>query len=159
MSYCQWTVSVVRRQQYALNDISSAAARPRDLIFGIKHCLVIFYQVSSNGGTVVQNGPTAWNLRFKKGIYLKFFFSRIAWIRCFKFGMYHCLIVLYQVCSTQGPRAQDGPAPGVGGGGIGSNHRNTLNAFKNLLLQNHLACMFEIMNVALPSGPLLSLFK
>ena len=35
-------------------------------------------------------------------------------------------------------------------------HRNIL---KNLLLQNHLAQMFEIWYDALPSAPLLSLFQ
>ena len=56
-------------------------------------------------------------------------------------------MVLYKVCSNEGPRVQDGLWPGV----LGSNHRNIL---KNLLLQNHLAQMFEIGYVALPSAPL-----
>ena len=33
------------------------------------------------------NGPAAGGLGFKKEIYLKFFFSRTAWLRCLKFGM------------------------------------------------------------------------
>ena len=37
---------------------------------------------------------------------------KIPWLRCLKFGMLHCPVVLYQVCSDEGPRVQDGPAPG-----------------------------------------------
>ena len=33
-------------------------------------------------------------------------------LRCLKFRMKHCLVVLYQVCSIEGPQAQDGPQPG-----------------------------------------------
>ena len=42
---------------------------------------------------------------------------------------------------------------------LGSNHRNNRKIFKNLLLQNHLAQMFEIRYVALLGGLLPSLFK
>ena len=49
--------SVVRRQQFDLNDISSETAGPRALIFGILHCLEDFYQICSNGGPGVRNGP------------------------------------------------------------------------------------------------------
>ena len=71
------------------------------------------YQVYLNGGPEVRNGPAAGGgLGFKNEIYFKIFFSRTAWLRCLKFGMWHCLVVLYQVCSNQGPRVQDGPAPG-----------------------------------------------
>ena len=62
-----------------------------------------FYQVCLNGGPGVQNGPAAGGLGFKNEIYFQIFFSRTAWLRCLKFGI-----------------------------------------FKNLLLQNHLAKMFEI---------------
>ena len=106
MSYCHWPVSVVRRassvvrrQQFALNNISSETIRPRALIFGM-HCLVDLYQVCSNGGPGVQNGPAAGGLGFKIEIYLK-----------------------------------------------------------NLLLQNCLAQGLEIWYIALPDGPLPSLFK
>ena len=48
------------------------------------------YQVCSNGGPGVQNGPAAGGggggLGFKNEIYFKIF-SRIAWLRCLKFGM------------------------------------------------------------------------
>ena len=53
---------------------------------------------------------------------------------------------------TKVPGSKMAPRQGV----LGSNHRNI---FKNLLLQNHLAQMFEILYVALPSGLLPSLFK
>ena len=53
--------------------------------------------------------------------YSKVFFFRTSWPRYLKFDMYHCLVVLYQVCSNEGPRVQDGPGSGV----LGSNHRNT----------------------------------
>ena len=49
----------MRRQQFALNNISSETIRPRALIFGMQHCLVDLYQVCSNGGPGVQNGPAA----------------------------------------------------------------------------------------------------
>ena len=42
---------------------------------------------------------------------------------------------------------------------LGSNHRNRWKICKNLLLQNHLPQMLEIRYVALPSGPIPSLFK
>ena len=38
-SFCHQPMYVVCRQQFALNDIFSETTRPRDLIFGIKHCL------------------------------------------------------------------------------------------------------------------------
>ena len=44
-------------------------------------------------------------------------------------------------------------------GGLGSNHKKHRKIFKNLLLQNHLVQMLEIQLLALPSGPLPSLFK
>ena len=58
MSYCHWPMSVVRRQQFALNNISETA-RYRALIFNIEHCLIDLYKVCSNGGPGVQNGPAA----------------------------------------------------------------------------------------------------
>ena len=80
------------------------------------------YQVCSNDGPWVENGPAAGGLGFKNEIYIKIFFSRTAWLRCLKFGMQHCLVVFYQVCSNQGPRVQVAPRHGV----QGSNHRNAL---------------------------------
>ena len=93
----------------------SRTAWLRCLKFGMKHCLVVLYQVCSNGGPRVQNGPGAGGLGFETKKYLKIFFSRTAWLRCLKFGMKHCLVVLYQVCSNGGPRVQNGP----GAGGLG----------------------------------------
>ena len=78
------------------------------------------YQVCSNGGPGLQNGPAAGGLEFKNEIYLKIFYSRTAWLWCLKFGLQHCLVVFYQVCSNQGPRIQGGPGPGV----LGSKHGN-----------------------------------
>ena len=46
----------------------------------MKHCLVDLYQVCSNGGPWLQNGPAAGGLGFKNEIYLKIFFSRTAWL-------------------------------------------------------------------------------
>ena len=88
VSYCHQPMSVVRRASstIASNDISSETAKPRALIFGMLHCLVDLYQVCSNGGPGLQNGPTAGGLGFKNEIYLKIF-SRTAWLRCLKFGM------------------------------------------------------------------------
>ena len=66
MGYCHQPMSVVRRAKcvvrrvsstIASNDISSETART--LIFGIQHCLVDFYQVCSNDGPGVPNGPAA----------------------------------------------------------------------------------------------------
>ena len=64
-------------------------------------------------------------------------------------------MILYQVCSNEGPRIQDGPAPGV----LCSSHTATLKNIQNFLLQNHLALMLEMGYVALPSGPTPILFK
>ena len=87
MSYCHWPITVLRREQFALNNISSETVRPRALIFGMKHCLVDFYQVCSNGGPGIRNGPAAGGLGFKNKIYFKIFFFRTALLRCLKFGM------------------------------------------------------------------------
>ena len=43
----------------------------------------------------------------------------------FEIGMWHCLVHLYQVCSNEGPRVQDGHWPGV----PSLSHRNT---YKNI---------------------------
>ena len=59
---------------------------------------------------------------------------------------------LYQVCSNDGPGVRNGPAAG----GFWVQKGNTL---KNLLLQNCLAQALEVWYVALPGGPLPSLFK
>ena len=58
----------------------------------------------------------------------------------------------YQVCSNGGPGVQNGPAAG----GSWVQKRNIL---QNLLLQNCLAQVLEIWYIALPGGPLPSLFK
>ena len=60
---------------------------PRALIFGMEHCLINFYQVCSNGGPGVRNGPTAGDLGSKNEIYFKMFFTRTAWLRYLKFGI------------------------------------------------------------------------
>ena len=80
--------SVVRRQQLLqTTSPPKLLSQPRALIFGMQHCLVDLYQVCSNGGPGVQNGPGAGGLGFKNKIFLKIFFSRTAWLRCLKFGM------------------------------------------------------------------------
>ena len=61
----------------------------------------------------------------------------------------------YQVCSNGGPRVQNGPVAG-GGGGLVFKKEIYL---KNLLLQNCLALGLEIWYIALPGGLLPSLFK
>ena len=55
----------------ALNNISSEITRPRAFIFGMYHCLVDLYQVCSDGGPGVYNGPAAGGIVFKNEIYLK----------------------------------------------------------------------------------------
>ena len=54
VSYCHQAMSVVCRQQFALNGIVSKTIRA--LIFGMKHCLVDLYRMRSNGGPGIQNG-------------------------------------------------------------------------------------------------------
>ena len=80
-------MSVVSRQQFALNDISSKTAKPRALIFGRQHCLEDFYQVCLKSGPWVENGPAAGDLELKNEIYLKIVFSRTDWLKCLKFGV------------------------------------------------------------------------
>ena len=88
----------------ASNDISKALGLgPRYLVSSI--CLVDLYQVCSNGG------PEGGGLEFKKEIYLKILFPK----NCFA-----QVLEIWYVASNQGPRVQDGPAPGV----LGPNHRN-----------------------------------
>ena len=87
MSLVSRVTCVVRHQQFALNNISSETSRPRALIFGMEHCLVDLYQICSNGGPGVQNGPVTGGLGFKNEIHLKIVFSRTAWLMCLKFGM------------------------------------------------------------------------
>ena len=65
-------------------------------------------------------------------------------------------MVLYQFCSNERPRVQDGFWPGVVGSSHTKIHRKIL---KNLFLQNHLAQMLEIRYVALSGGLLPILFK
>ena len=54
VSYCHEPVSIVCHALsviklfFSLNDIFSETTRPRALIFGMKHCLVDFYQVCLN---------------------------------------------------------------------------------------------------------------
>ena len=59
---------------------------------------------------------------------------------------------LYQVCSNGGPGVLNGPAAGRSWVQKG-------NILQNLLLQNCFAQVLEIWYVALPGGPLPSLFK
>ena len=56
LNHCDQSMSDIHRQQLALNYILSETARPKDSIFGMKHCLVVFYHDCSNGGSRVQNG-------------------------------------------------------------------------------------------------------
>ena len=61
------------------SNISSETDRSRALIFGMLHCLVDLYQVCSDGGPWVQNGPeVGGGLGFRNEIYLKIFFFRTA---------------------------------------------------------------------------------
>ena len=73
-----------------------------------------FYQVCSNEGPGVQDGPWPEGPRFEPLKYIekykKIFFFRTTGFRCLKLGMKHCLVVLYLVCSNEGPRFEDGPA-------------------------------------------------
>ena len=82
----------------------------------MEHCLVDIYQVCSNEGPGVQDGPWPEGPRFEplKYIekYLKIFFFRTTWLRCLKLGIKHCLVILYQVCSNEDPRFEDDPMPG-----------------------------------------------
>ena len=65
-------------------------------------------------------------------------------------------MVLYQVCSNEGPGVQDGPLPE----GLRCEPLKYIEKYKkNPLLQNHLAQILEIGYKALPSGPLPSLSK
>ena len=70
VSYCHQPMSGARRPSSttASNDILSETAKPRALIFGMQHCLVDLYQIYSNGGLGVQNGPAAGGLGFKNEI-------------------------------------------------------------------------------------------
>ena len=70
------------------------------------------YLVCSNGGPGIQNGNVVGGLGFKTEIYLNIFFSRTAWLRGLKIWYVALPVVLYQVCSNQGLRVQDGPTPG-----------------------------------------------
>ena len=59
-------LTVVCRQECALNDIFSETTRPRALVFDMKHCLADFYQVWSCVGHGVQNGHAAMGPGFEK---------------------------------------------------------------------------------------------
>ena len=78
MSQCPLSVMrclscIVRHQQFALNDIFSETTRPRALIFGMKHCLVDFYQVCLNTFSLpgVQNDTVTESLGFASKMYIK----------------------------------------------------------------------------------------
>ena len=66
-------MSVVRSQQFDLNDTIFKTTRPRALKFGKERCLVDFYQVYSNDApSMIQNGSAAgwgWGLGLKNEIY------------------------------------------------------------------------------------------
>ena len=78
----------MRRQQFALNDIFSERTRPKSFIYHTKHWLVDRFQICSNAGPGVQNGPSAGEggLGFENKIFLKIF-SRTASLGCLKFCM------------------------------------------------------------------------
>ena len=69
-------LQVMCRKQFALN-VFSETTRPRALIFGMKHCLLDFYQVCSVSDPRVQKGPAAGGLGVENEICLKIF-SRTA---------------------------------------------------------------------------------
>ena len=68
----------------------------------------------SDQGSRVKDAPTrgfyVQTIEIQKKM-LKIFILRTTCLRCLKFGMWPCLVVLYQVCSNKGPRYQDGPVP------------------------------------------------
>ena len=70
------------------------------------------YQVCSNGGPGVRNGPVAGGGGGGGGVLV----SKMKYTSKSSspelLGSGACLVILYQVCSNQGPRVQDGPAPG-----------------------------------------------
>ena len=97
----------LRRRVLCLKIFFSRTAWLRCLKFGMLHCLVVLYQVYSNQGPRVQDGPAPGGPRFKPYKYIKkseIFFFRTTWLRCLKSGMLHCLVNLYQVCSNEGPK-------------------------------------------------------
>ena len=61
--------------------------------------------------------------------------------------------MFYQICSDEGALGHKMAPPARV---LGLNYRKII---QNLLLQNHLPQMLEIRYVALPSGPLLILYK
>ena len=88
MSYCHQPMSVVCcvRQQFSLSNIFSETARPRALIFGMKHCLVDFtkfVQMMPLGSKMAVAG----GLEFENKICLEIFSFRTARLRCMQFGM------------------------------------------------------------------------
>ena len=107
------------------------------------------YQVCSNGG------PAAGGLGFKKEIYLKNLLQS-----CLVQGLEIWFIALPggPLPSLLKPRFQGPRWPRARGSSVRTTEKHK-NIFKNLLCQNHMAQMFEIWYVALPSGPLPSLFR
>ena len=59
-------------------------------------------------------------------------------------------MIFYQLCLNEGPRVQDGSAPGGSYVKFIEVHRKIFK--KNHLLQNHLAQLLEVWCVAIPSG-------
>ena len=94
----------------------SETARPKVLIFSMKHHLVNVYQVCSNNTP----GAKKWiglqghmfyiDLKNMKKISS---LKQTIWPRALIFVMKHHLVNLYQVCSNYFPGAKTGPAPGV----------------------------------------------
>ena len=94
----------------------SKTTKPRAQIFGVQHCLVVPYHICSNHAPGVQIGPAPGIPCFTqtyKGKSLKIIFSETMRPRAKIFGVQHCVVVLYQVCSNHAPRVKIGPAPGV----------------------------------------------
>ena len=76
------------------------------------HCIVVLYQVCSNEGPWVKDGPapggsdiqTIEIIKKNQNLLLQNHFAQIL-----KFNTKHCLVVFYQICSNGG--VQNGPAP------------------------------------------------
>ena len=104
--------------------------------FDRKHCLVDFYKVCSNGALGLKWLLGGWGgvggLRFENNIYLKLSFTKFVQIVAPKSKM----------ALPHGP---------------GFEPKEYIENIKNLL-QNHLAQMPEIWYIALPGGPVPSLF-
>ena len=95
----------------------SEITRPRALSFGMKHHLVVLYQVCSNYTSGATKWPHPGSHMFYIGLYSKnmkkILLSETLWHRVLIFGTKHHLVDLYQVYSNYAPGAKKGSDPGV----------------------------------------------